>query len=417
MSNTLVTLDMIADRALAVAHEKATFIGTVNRSYDEEFGKRGAKVGDTIRIRNPNQYTRRQGSRVMSVQEQAETTQNLAVSTQDGVDMEFNAAELALSIDELDERYITPAMSVLVSGIEGDFLAAMTKATYNTVGTAGTVPGASNDITVLGNARAKLNQYLAPKDSNRCAQFDSITMASIVNGTKSLFQDSSQIKEAFREGFISRNAMADWYENERTYVLANPGDVAGEIDESTETNFTQGTNVVHMDGLTTASDIVPGMVFTWEGLYAVHPETKQVYAHQQDFVVVSVANPSSGDADITFSPPIYTTGAKQNVKTQTGGTVTWTSAGQDGKDIVFRGSASTSYRYNLMYHKDAFAFATADLPLMGDSLKCVRKVHDGIALRLWQQSDIVNDRMLMRIDILYGWLAQRPAWATRIISN
>src|SRR6185312_6500282 len=97
MSNTLVTIDMIASRFLAVAHEKAAFISTIGRSYDDEFGRKGAKVGDTIRIRNPNQYVRRQGSRVMVAKDQQEATQSLAVSTQDGVDMQFNAAELALS--------------------------------------------------------------------------------------------------------------------------------------------------------------------------------------------------------------------------------------------------------------------------------------------------------------------------------
>ena len=132
---------------------------------------------------------------------------------------------------------------------------------------------------------------------------------------------------------IGQTQMAAFYENERTWTVANPADVAGEIDESTETNFTEGTTVVHMDGLTTASNILPGMVFTWEGIYACHPETNAAYAHQQQFVVVSVANPSSGDADITFSPAIDTTGPKKNVVTSTGGTVTWTAAGQDGKDI------------------------------------------------------------------------------------
>jgi hypothetical protein len=81
------------------------------------------------------------------------------------------------------------------------------------------------------------------------------------------------------------------------------------------------------------------------------------------------------------------------------------------------GSASTAYRYGLMYHKEAFAFATADLPLMDDAIKCVRVNQDGLALRVWQGSDIRNDEMLLRIDILYGWLAQRPEWATRIICN
>jgi hypothetical protein len=414
MANTLVTLDMIADRALAVAHEKLTFIGTVNRDYDEEFGRAGKKAGDTIRIRNPNQYTRRQGSRVMDVQHQAETTKDLTVSTQDGVDMEWNGAEMSLSLDKYTERYIAPAMDVLVSGIEADFLQAMTKATFNTVGSAGTVPGAST-VTVVGDARAMLNRYLAPK-SERFAQIDSATMGSLQNAYKGVFEDRAQVKEGMREGFISRVGGFDWYENERILTLANPADVAGEIDESTETNFTQGTSTVHMDGLTAASDIVAGMVFTWEGLYAVHPETKDVYSHQQDFVVVSVANATGGDADITFSPAIYTTGAKQNVATSTGGAVTWTSTGQDGKDITFRGSTSSSYKYGLFYNKDAFTFATADLPLM-KSGECVRKNHDGLALRVWRAGDIVNDRELLRIDILYGWLAQRPEHACRMILN
>jgi hypothetical protein len=312
----------------------------------------------------------------MNVQATSESTMDLTVATQDGVDMEWNSAEMALGLDNYTERCIKPAVNTLISGIEADFIAAMTKKTFNTVGTAGVVPGASNDTTVIGLARAKLNQ----------------------------------------EGFISRNATADFYENERIWTLANPADVAGEIDESTETNFTEGTTTVHMDGLTTASDIVAGMVFVWEGLYAVHPETKQVYAHLQDFVVVSVANPSSGDADITFSPAIYTTGAKQNVKTQIGGTVTWTSTGQDGKDITFRGSASASYKYGLMYHKDAFTFATADLPLMTTG-ECSRKVYEGLAIRLWKSGDIVNDRELLRLDILYGWKDLQAEWATRVILN
>jgi hypothetical protein len=230
MANSLKVIDMVAKEALRIAHEKCSFIGTVYRGYDESYSKKGAKIGDTLRIRNPNQYTRRQGSRVMSVQDQNEATQNLAVATQDGVDMKFNSAELSLSIDELSERYIEPAMKVLCSGIESDFIAAMTKATYNTVGAAGTVPGASNDVTVLGNARAKLNQYLAPKDGNRALMLDSTTMASIVNAYKLAFQDTSQVKESFREGFINRNAMADWYENDRVWSMTVGADVTGTTD-------------------------------------------------------------------------------------------------------------------------------------------------------------------------------------------
>lgn len=412
MSNTLSVIDMVAREALEIAHEKCTFLGTIDRSYDDSFAKTGAKQGSTLRVRNPNQYTRRQGSRVMDVQDQSETTQTITVATQDGVDMRFNSAELALSIDELAKRYIEPAVSVLVSGIESDVLQDCIKKTYNLTGTAGVVVGASGDLGALFNARAKINQGLAPQ-GNRNAQLDSVTMGTVANGIKSLFHDSKEVKSAFLEGFIGRTAMADFYENERTWSLANGDDVAGEIDESAETNFVQGATTLHIDGLGTGT-IVAGSVFEIEGIYAVHPETKQVYGHKQQFTVTSTVTLGSNEGDFTFTPAIYTTGAKQNVATATGAELTWTQAGQDGKDVSFFGSASVSYRQNLMYHKDAFTFVTADLPLMDDAHKCVRRVKDGLALRVWQASDIRNDELLMRIDILYGWKVLRPEWACRI---
>ena len=218
MPNSLVTIDMITREALKVAHEKRQFIGTVDRQYDDSFAKTGAKIGTALRVRKPNQYTRTTGSRVMDVQDQAEINGTITIATQDHVDMRFNSAELALSIDEISKRYIEPAMSVLVSGIEADFLAYATKAVYNTAGTAGT---ALTDLVVPGAARAKLNQGLAPKDGNRYIQCDSVTMGGLVNGLKGLFQDTTQIKEQYREGMIGRTAMAEWYENDRMWTLAN----------------------------------------------------------------------------------------------------------------------------------------------------------------------------------------------------
>lgn len=413
MANDLLTIDMITRETLRVAHEKLTFIGTIDRSYDDQFAKGGAKIGSVLRVRKPAQYVRRQGSRVMDVQDAQEQSDTVTVATQDGVDMKFNSSELALELDEFSQRHIVPAVSVLVAGIEGDVLVDCIKKTYNLVGTAGTVVGASGDLAAVFNARAKLNQYLAPKDGNRSVQLDSVTMGTVANGIKSLFHDAKEIKSAFREGFIARTAMADFYENEKTWSLTNGDDVAGEIDESTETHFTEGSTTLHIDGLG-SGNITAGQVFTIEGIYAVHPETKQAYSHLQQFTVTTTVAIGSNECDVTFTPAIYTTGARKNVGTSTGADLTWTSAGQDGKDVTFFGSASTTYRQNLMYHKDAFTFVTADLPLMADASKCVRRVQDGLSMRVWQASDIRNDELLTRIDILYGWKVLRPEWACRI---
>lgn len=413
MANTNSVIDMVAKEALRLAHEKATFIGTVNRSYDDSFAKTGYKIGNTLRVRNPNQYTVSTSSRVMDVQDQNSDTQTITLGSQYHVDMRFNSAELTLDIDELSDRYIDPAMSVLVSKIDGECIQTATKETFNTAGTAGTVVGTVtsgfSDTTALGQARAKLNQGLAPKDRNRAVQMDSVTMASVSNGIKGLFLPRDQVEKSFTEGFIARTAMADFYENERTWSLTNISDVTGTTDASSL--VTDGGTTVDMH--TTVASPAVGAVFTIAGVYACHPETKAAYSHLQQFVITA----TSAGAGVTVSPTIYlglsaTTAAKQNVCKSDGTKLALTDF--NSQTLTFVGSASATYRQNLMYHKDAFAFVTADLPLMDDAQKCVRMNKDGIALRVWQASDIRNDELLMRIDIAWGFKTVRPYWACRI---
>ena len=391
MSNTLLTIDMITKEALRLAHEKASFLGTINRQFDDSFGRSEGKIGDTLRIRLPSQYTRRQGSRVMDVQDSEQQKTQLVVATQDGVDMRFNSRELALDLDSFSKLHLEPAMATLISGVESDVLQGVTKLVPNLAGTPGTTPV---DLAAVGEARAKLNKNLAPKDGNRYIQMESITMGGLVNGLKGLFQDSAQIKEQYREGMVGRTAMADFYENERVWTMTNGSDVACTLDTYT---------VVNGDAdLTVTSFATPtaGMVFTIAGVYDVHPETKQAYSYLKQFTVLA----GSTATNLLISPTIYTTGPRQNISA-----VPTTTAA-----LTFVGSASTSYVQNLMYHRDAFTFATADLPLMASSEKCVRQTYDGISLRVWQDSDIRNDEMLTRIDILYGYAAVRPQWACRI---
>lgn len=403
MSNTLLTIDMVTREALRVAHETCSFIATTDRQYDDSFGKTGAKIGSTLRVRKPNAYTRTTGSRVMDVQDQDEANGTITVATQDHVDMRFNSVELALSLDDFSKRYIEPAVKVLVSGIESDYLAYATKATYNVAGTAGT---AITSLVAPGAARAKLNQGLAPKDNQRAIQMDSVTMGGLVNGVAAYFNPSNAISDQFREGLVARTAMADYYENERVWTLTNSDDVTGDTDAAAL--VTDGGSTIDMHTLVPVAKQSVGQVFTVAGVYACHPETKAAYAHLKQFTITAV-----GATTTTISPATVLTGARKNVVSSTGGTLATTDF--NAKTVTFVGAASTSYAQSLMYHKEAFQFVTADLPLMDDAAKCVRRVQDGLSMRVWQASDIRNDEQLMRIDILYGMAALRPEWACRMI--
>lgn len=395
MANILLKIDMITREALRVAHEQLSFISTIDLSYDDFYSRSGAKIGDSLRIRQPNQYVRRKGSRVMDVQDQNETSVTLTVATQDGVDMKFNSAELSLDIDDFSKRYIEPAVKVLVAGVEGDTIEKLTKLVYQETGTAGTIVGASADITAITAARTKLNQQLAPKGGDRTAMFDSVTMGSVVNGIQALFHDGMQIKESFKEGLIARNAMADWYENEKMYNHTSG------TDHTTVT--INDTSLASGDtGFTTAgANVTVGSVFTIAGVLDIHPETKTAYTHNKQFTILTV----SGN-DWTFSPAIVsdTTDPKQNID----------ALPSNSDAITVFAAANDVNMKNLMYHKEAFAFVTADLPRMDDAHKSHTREQDGLSMRVWQGSDIRNDELLMRIDILYGSQALRPEWAVRI---
>ena len=399
MANTLLTIDMITREALRLAHEKATFLGTINRQFDDSFGRADGKIGDTLRIRYPSEYTRRTGSRVMDVQDSVQVSTSLVVATQDGVDMRFNSRELTLDLENFSKLHLEPAMATLISGIESDVLIGCTKATARWAGTAGT---AVSSLTAPGNARTKLNQGLAPK-GDRCIQFDSGTMASIVGGVAAYFNPSGAISEQYREGIVARTAMADYYENERVWTMENTS--SANVTSAKLNGYVSTLGTVTMNVTTVTQTLPIGTAFTLANMYDVHPETKQSYGVLKQFTVTATTNAST----YTISPAIYRSGPRQNV---TGvGTSTSTNA------LTIMGNYNSSYVLGLMYHKDAFTFATAELPLMGGADKCVRRTYDNLSLRVWQDADIRNDELLTRIDILYGYAAIRPEWASRIIGS
>jgi len=79
MANTLLTIDMITREAVRLFVNANNFIQNINRQYDSEFAKTGAKIGQTLRIRLPNDYTVRTGAAI-SVQDTAEQSTTITVA-------------------------------------------------------------------------------------------------------------------------------------------------------------------------------------------------------------------------------------------------------------------------------------------------------------------------------------------------
>lgn len=408
MGNTILTPDKILVKAIDVLHAKLNFLGNVNRNYDDQFAQTGGKIGTSLRIRLPEKFTVTDGA-VMQVQDSVEQSETLTVATQKHVAMSFTSADLTMSLDDFSERKIVPAMSVLASKMESDALT-MALDVYNATGTTGTPP---TSLLPYLQAKAKLNQYLAPMDNRRRALVDSVTTTGIINGLQSLQEASAEISRQYKEGEMGRAAGLNWAENDLLPVLTN-GTRTGSItiDGAAPTGST-----IALKALGSGTSVAKGEIFTIAGYYAVHPETKQAYPHLQQFTFTeSVTASGTTIASVGISPAIVTSGAYQNV-TGTPGTdaVVILQGGATMGGVAASAGASTSYGQTLVYHPNAFAFVTADLEDMSKYGGWgARKMIDGISMRIWRQGDIVNDSVPCRIDVLYGYKTIRPELACRV---
>jgi hypothetical protein len=144
MSNTLVTCSIIAKEALAILENQLAFASTVNRDWDQEFTanqSRGYSPGATINIKRPPRYQYRAG-RVAVPQSTVETTVPLTLS-QGGTDLNFTGLERTLSIQQMSQK-LQAAMATVANEIDRQGLDVARVATYNTIGTPGTLPTRSS---------------------------------------------------------------------------------------------------------------------------------------------------------------------------------------------------------------------------------------------------------------------------------
>ncbi len=397
MANVYLTPTAVTRKALMVLHQKLNFVGNINRQYDSQYSGSGAtatrgKFGPTLKIRLPNEYTVRTGM-AMAAQEQSEISTDLTVSTVKGVDMYFGSDELTLSIDDFSDRFIDPAMSVLAANIEADALS-MYKDIYNLYDG----DAAAFAFQSMTGAKQILTDNLAPQNMRRMIMNTTHANKFLVD-TKGLMHDGEAIAEQYREGKIGRTSGFDIFEN----TLLTPHATGTALKTTTytvsSTVTANGSTAVTLTGAATTWH--KGDVFTAAGCNRLHPETKADTGQLQKFVCLADCTTA-----MTFNPPIYTSGPRQNV-TATG--LVATSA------IVKVGAgASETLVQSLAFHKDAFTFVTADLEQPKGVDFAAREVMDGISMSLVRDFNISDRTFPCRLDVLYGYKTIRAPLAARI---
>lgn len=410
MSNTTLTADIIAKEALAILDNELGWLGEIHRAYEDEFDKsvNGYKVGETISIRRPDDGQVRTGA-TLSTTDVIEGKVTLTVDQQIGSDFEFTSKDLTLKIEDLGERVIKPRMINMINHLASDVLTQFYRGTYNWVGTPGQY---MNSFADFMKPVIRMNEMAIPM-ANRVAILSPEDHGQMVGSNTALFSPGV-VNSALREGELGKIAGLTTFMSQVT-----PTHTTGGRDDTTpltdgnsqqvtyDTAKNTWTQTLITDGWDSSATIKAGDVFTIDGVYMVNPKTKASTGILQQFVVTTdtTANETTtADTNLTISPPIIVTGPHQ----------TCTFSGNfDGRTITNVGTASTAYKQNLFFHKNAMALAVVPMEMPAAAYGGARKSHNGLSIRVIPIYDGTNDISKWRLDMLYGRRLIDPRLAVR----
>lgn len=414
MSNTLLTIGMITNEALAVLENELTFTKRVNREYSDQFARSGAKIGATLNIRKPVRYV---GGRTptLNVQGSVETYATLTLDKQYQVSMSFTSADMVLAIDDFSNRFIKPAVAQMANMIDYDGQQEYLNI-YNTVGTPGTTPSSLATFLAAG---VKLDNEAAPMN-DRSVVINPAANAAVVGAYFTLFNPVKQISDQYIKGSMSSAVGFDWFMDQNVAVHTVGTYAANVAGGAVTVNgaVTTGNSII-LAGWTSgdilnAGDIITFGTTTSNGVFAINPQNYQSTGQLRQFVVTEQATATGGGAmTVTVSPSI--TFYNSSSPNSQANVYSSTNSIASGAVVTVLGASATVTPQNLAFCRDAFTFANVDLPDMpGTETSRASSNKLGMSIRLVRGSDLINDRIICRLDLLGGWATIRPELACRI---
>jgi hypothetical protein len=400
---------IVVNEALRRLENNLVLAKMVNRQYDSSFGKNnaGQPSGVTINVRKPHRYIGRTGQQV-----QPEGIKDrlvpMTINTQFGVDLEITSAEEALDLWNFGEQVLEPAVATIANKIDYDGLQAAYLDVPMFVGTPGVTP---TDLGTYIDAGVLLTNEAVPRGRMRHAVLSAQMEGTLVNQLKALQNNPSKISSQFDTAEIGRivglNFNVD--QNVATHTVGPLGGTplvngADQIGSSLIT-----------DGWTAAAALRlrKGDVITIDDVLMVNPMSRQAVVGQKRMFVVTadVSSDASGNATIPIYPEIITSGAYQTVN----------AAPANNAPIQIFGHASSHASklttQGLAFHQDFITLAMVDLmiPRGVHMAKRAQSAKLNLAIRMIQYYDGNFDKMITRLDVLYGWKVLRPEMAVRVL--
>jgi hypothetical protein len=405
-TNTFPVSSLIAKAAVRSLRNNFIAVSRATTNVASTFGLKGYKTGDTIQIKLPARYVSGTGPAIVK-NNTSESLVSLSV-IQRNIGLGAITKDLTLSIDSL-MQYIDPVMAQLASDIDSDALSLYYKA-ENLTTPGAYVAGApaqwtGADLATLRpflDARARLMDQGMPSDGMAYLAVTPSQSAGVVDGLKSLFQDSTQIADQYKRGLMGIAAGFEWVESQ---VL--PRHIAGTRTNGTVTGAGQTGSTLVIGGVGAAGTINRGDQFTISGVFAINRLTRVASNKLQVFSVQAASTADgAGAASILIAPAINVTSPGQTVSAGPGAAavVTWMGAANAATDVA------------LAWHKTALyaAFLELESDLAGAECAMETDPASGLSVRILKQYNSETDEVVFRADVLYGFQVVRGNLMCRI---
>lgn len=423
MSNMVLTNQEISFKNLMVLENSVSFTKKVVRRYDDKFGRAGAKIGYILNIRKPARSVSTAGQGIQ-LQDYIERSVPLILNKQYQQACAFTSSDLSLSLDDFTNRVTKPKIVQLANDIDYDGLQQFANVPAE-VGTPGTVPATAdtylNALQVLADEgfpvdeEEGLSVHISPRMQRSIFPALQGLVATASGGSTFAFLRNMAKGEGgesdYFKGLVAKGLGFDWFmtQNAPTFTTGTQGG-SGTVTGAGQT----GSSIVTGGWSNSITNLlVAGDVIFFAGVHRINPLTRQSTGDLRPFVVTANVNSNgSGVATIPIAcvdgDGITLAGPYQTVDISPANAAAITVNGA---------SAVQSYR-GLAFHPEAFAFGCADLEMYENQhmMEMAADKELGLAIRMWAQPDINTDRLLMRLDVLGGWLTMYPQGAVRIAS-
>lgn len=391
MANSLANImPKILARGLLALREQAMMPRLVNGDYSNEAAERGDTIDvpissamtviDVVPSNTPPVGADSAPAKVQVVLSNWKQNNPFFLTDKELVEIDRNEHFVPMQVSE--------AVRALANSVNASIFGEY-KGVYGVVGTAGTTPfGSGVGVLSATNARKVLNQQICPRDNRRAvldynAEAAALALAEFSNA------DKVGTNEVIIEGEIGRKFGIDWYSDDvvpfHTTTNLTAGAATANGANAVGAGSTDGgrTGTVSIAKATNTSPLVQGDII----LFAGDPQT---------YVVLTGVTLAVGNTTVAISPALK--------------------VAKTGGEVV---TLTASHRVNLVFHRDAFAFATRPLVAnteefsLGNQILSLQDPITGLVMRL--EVSRQYKRVAWEFDILWGVKLVRPEFACRLL--